>query len=98
MTARQYGIDPQQLFAYLQENNQLSVLYADVRRGLALARAVEAASVTDTAGKTIDTKEFFGRSSAVAAGEADGAADGEADGEEADGEEADGEEADGEEE
>ena len=85
MTARQYGIDPQQLFGYLQENNQLSVLYADVRRGLALAQAVEAATVTDTAGNAIDTSEFFGRSVTVPAGEPagepEGTADGDADGE-----------------
>ena len=81
MTARQYGIDPQQLFAYLQENNQLSVLYADVRRGLALAQAVEAATVTDTAGNAIDTSEFFGRSGGAGGG-AGGEADGDADGEE----------------
>ena len=38
-TSRQYGIEPQQLLAYLQENNQLPVMFADVRRGLAIAAA-----------------------------------------------------------
>lgn len=61
MTSRQYGIEPQQLFGYLQENNQLAAMYADVRRGLAVAAAVEAATVTDTDGNTVDTTEFFGR-------------------------------------
>jgi trigger factor len=61
MTSRQYGIEPQQLFAYLQENNQLPAMFADVRRGLAIAAAVEAATVTDTDGNTIDTSEFFGK-------------------------------------
>jgi trigger factor len=61
MTSRQYGIEPQQLFAYLQENNQLPAMFADVRRGLAIAAAVEAATVTDTDGNTIDTGEFFGK-------------------------------------
>ncbi|CPR10575.1 trigger factor [Mycobacterium bohemicum DSM 44277] len=61
MTSRQYGIEPQQLFGYLQENNQLAAMYADVRRGLAVAAAVEAATVTDTDGNTVDTSEFFGR-------------------------------------
>ncbi len=61
MTSRQYGIEPQQLFAYLQENNQLPAMLADVRRGLAIAAAVEAATVTDTDGNTIDTSEFFGK-------------------------------------
>jgi trigger factor len=78
MTSRQYGIEPQQLFAYLQENNQLAAMFADVRRGLAVAAAVEAATVTDTEGNTIDTSEFFGkRGQAADAGEeADEAAEG----------------------
>ena len=61
MTSRQYGIEPQQLFSYLQENNQLPAMFADVRRGLTMAAVVEAATVTDTDGNTIDTREFFGR-------------------------------------
>ena len=61
MTSRQYGIEPQQLFAYLQENNQLPAMFADVRRGLAIAAVVEAATVSDTEGNTIDTSEFFGK-------------------------------------
>jgi trigger factor len=62
-TSRQYGIEPQQLFGYLQENNQLPAMFADVRRGLAIAAAVQAATVTDTEGNTIDTSEFFGKAS-----------------------------------
>jgi trigger factor len=78
-TSRQYGIEPQQLFAYLQENNQLPAMFADVRRGLAIAAVVEKATVTDTEGNTIDTSEFFGkRGQAEEAAEADGEA-GEAD-------------------
>jgi trigger factor len=61
LTSRQYGIEPQQLFGYLQENNQLPAMFADVRRGLAIAAAVEAATVTDTEGNAIDTSEFFGK-------------------------------------
>ena len=60
-TSRQYGIEPQQLFGYLQENNQLPAMFADVRRGLAIGAAVEAATVTDSDGNTIDTSEFFGK-------------------------------------
>ena len=60
-TSRQYGIEPQQLFAYLSENNQLPAMFADVRRGLAIAAVVEAATVTDTEGNAIDTSEFFGK-------------------------------------
>lgn len=62
-TSRQYGIEPQQLLGYLQENNQLPAMFADVRRGLAIAEVVRAATVTDTNGNTIDTDEFFGKRS-----------------------------------
>ena len=60
LQSRQYGIEPQQLFSYLQENNQLPAMYADVRRGKALAEVVRAATVTDTDGNPVDTDEFFG--------------------------------------
>jgi trigger factor len=77
MTSRQYGIEPQQLFAYLQENNQLPAMFADVRRGLVIAAVVEAATVTDAEGNTIDTSEFFGKrpeaDEAEPVGEAEGA-------------------------
>lgn len=60
MTSRQYGIEPQQLFGYLQENNQLPSMFADVRRELAVRAVAQAATVTDTDGNTIDISEFFG--------------------------------------
>lgn len=69
VTSRQYGIEPRQLFAYLQENNQLPAVFADVRRGLAIAAAIEAATVTDTDGNTIDTSDFFGKRPEAEAGE-----------------------------
>lgn len=59
-TSRQYGVEPQQLFAYLQENNQLPSMFADVRRELAIRAVAQAATVTDTSGNAIDTTEFFG--------------------------------------
>ncbi|MBC9076417.1 trigger factor [Mycobacterium canetti] len=68
-TSRQYGIEPQQLFGYLQERNQLPTMFADVRRELAIRAAVEAATVTDSDGNAIDTSEFFGKR--VSAGEAE---------------------------
>jgi trigger factor len=61
MTSRQYGIQPQELLSYLQQQNQLPAMFADVRRGLTIAAAVQAATVTDTDGNVIDTSEFFGR-------------------------------------
>ena len=60
LMSRQYGLEPQQLLQYLQENNQLPVMFADVRRGLAVAAVVHGATVVDTDGNVIDTTEFFG--------------------------------------
>jgi trigger factor len=60
MTSRQYGIQPQELLSYLQQQNQLPAMFADVRRGKTIAAAVEAATVSDTDGNVIDTSEFFG--------------------------------------
>ncbi|MDX1882091.1 trigger factor [Mycolicibacterium sp. 120270] len=60
LMSRQYGLEPQQLLQYLQENNQLPVMFADVRRGLAVAAVVHGATVVDTNGNVIDTTEFFG--------------------------------------
>jgi trigger factor len=67
MMSQQYGMEPQQLLAALQENNQLAALFADVRRGLAVAQVVEDATVTDSNGDVVDTSEFFGRTGPEAA-------------------------------
>jgi trigger factor len=72
LMSRQYGLEPQQLLSYLQENNQLPTMFADVRRGLTVAVVVHGATVTDTAGNVIDTTEFFGPSGDEQAGEAPG--------------------------
>ena len=40
LMSQQYGLEPQQLLAALQENNQLPAMFADVRRGLAVAQIV----------------------------------------------------------
>lgn len=71
LMSRQYGIQPQQLVGLLQQNNQLPAVYADVRRGLAVAAVVEAATVTDTDGTVIDTSEFFGSGKEQGEAEAD---------------------------
>jgi trigger factor len=63
VTSRQYGIQPQELLGYLQQQNQLPAMFADVRRGLTIAAAVEAATVKDSDGNVIDTTEFFGKRS-----------------------------------
>jgi trigger factor len=38
-------------------------MFADVRRGLTIAAAVESATVKDSDGNVIDTTEFFGKRS-----------------------------------
>ncbi len=60
LQSRQYGVEPQQLLQFLQQNNQLPAMYADLRRGKTLAAVVRSATVTDPAGNTVDTDEFFG--------------------------------------
>ncbi|MGE5694967.1 MAG: trigger factor [Candidatus Sericytochromatia bacterium] len=60
LQSRQYGIEPQRLLEFLQQNNQLPAMYADVRRGKTLAAVVRAATVKDTDGNVVDTAEFFG--------------------------------------
>jgi trigger factor len=60
LQSQQYGVDPQQLLQFMQENNQLPAMFADVRRGKALAAVVRGATVTDADGNTVDTDEFFG--------------------------------------
>jgi trigger factor len=67
LMSRQYGMEPQQLLQVLQQNNQLPVMFADVRRGLTVAAVVHGATVTDTDGTVIDTTEFFGPSGEQAA-------------------------------
>jgi trigger factor len=69
LMSRQYGLEPQQLLQYLQEQNQLPAMFADVRRGLTVAAVVHAAAVTDTDGSVIDTTEFFGPSGEQAGAE-----------------------------
>jgi trigger factor len=71
LMSRQYGLEPQQLLAYLQQQNQLPSMFADVRRGLTIAAVVHGATVTDTDGNEIDTTEFFGPSTSQTEGSDD---------------------------
>lgn len=71
LMSRQYGLEPQQLLGFLQQNNQLPAMFADVRRGLTIAAVVHGATVTDTDGTVVDTAEFFGPAGGAEAGEAE---------------------------
>ncbi|QGU08079.1 Trigger factor [Corynebacterium occultum] len=59
-TAQSYGMDPNQFVQQLQQSGQIANLFADVRRGKALASAICRVSVKDDEGNEIDPKEFFG--------------------------------------
>ncbi|WP_137723629.1 trigger factor [Prescottella subtropica] len=65
--AQRYGMAPEQFIQQIQQANQLGAVFADVRRGKALAGVVEAAAVTDTTGAAVDTAEMFGTAAADAA-------------------------------
>ncbi|MFI6867532.1 trigger factor [Nocardia sp. NPDC050406] len=58
--AQRYGMSPDQFIQQVQQAGQLGAIFADVRRGKALAGVVTSATVTDTAGNTVDTAEMFG--------------------------------------
>ncbi|MCU1644002.1 MAG: Trigger factor [Nocardia sp.] len=58
--AQRYGMSPDQFIQQIQQAGQLGAVFADVRRGKALAGVVVAATVTDTAGNAVDTAEMFG--------------------------------------
>src|SRR5699024_4644604 len=59
-TAAQYGMDPNQFIMQLQQAGQIGSLFADVRRGKALAINIAKSSVKDSEGNEIDPKQFFG--------------------------------------
>ncbi|MDQ6658084.1 MAG: trigger factor, partial [Actinomycetota bacterium] len=58
--AQRFGLAPDEYFSRLQQADQLGSVFADVRRGKALASAVGKATITDTAGNTLDIDELFG--------------------------------------
>ncbi|MGI5220892.1 trigger factor [Nocardia sp. CA-290969] len=58
--AQRYGMAPEQFIQQVQQAGQLGAVFADVRRGKALAEVVGKVTVTDSAGNTVDTEEMFG--------------------------------------
>lgn len=59
-TAQSYGMDPNQFIGQLQQSGQIANLFADVRRGKALAQAICRVNVKDSEGAEIDPKAYFG--------------------------------------
>ncbi|MGW4634805.1 trigger factor [Nocardia sp. NPDC004415] len=58
--AQRYGMSPEQFIQQVQQAGQLGAVFADVRRGKALAGVVTQVKVTDSEGNTVDTAEMFG--------------------------------------
>ncbi|MEU4314108.1 trigger factor [Nocardia sp. NPDC024068] len=58
--AQRYGMAPEQFIQQVQQAGQLGAVFADVRRGKALAEVVVQVTVTDSEGNTVDTDEMFG--------------------------------------
>ena len=67
--AQRYGVTPEEYIQQAQQANQLGAIFADVRRGKALAGVVAQATVIDTAGNAVDLDELLGRKPADAAAE-----------------------------
>ncbi|NDK91647.1 trigger factor [Gordonia desulfuricans] len=70
-TAQRYGMQPAEFIQQLTQANQVGQVYADVRRGKALASVVPDVTVTDSEGATVDTSEFFGKDDEDDAAEAE---------------------------
>lgn len=58
--AQRFGLAPDEYFKRLQEGNEFAAVLADVRRGKALAAAVQLATVTDSSGNVLDVAALFG--------------------------------------
>lgn len=58
--AQRFGISPDEYVQRAQQSGQLTAIYADVRRGKALASVVRKATVTDGSGAEVDLAELFG--------------------------------------
>lgn len=65
--AQRFGVSPDEYVKRAQESGQLGAIFADVRRGKALATVVRQAAVTDASGNTVDLDELFGRPEAPTA-------------------------------
>lgn len=60
MQAQRFGISPEEYIQQAQQANQLGAIFADVRRGKALATVVQSATVLGPDGEELDLSELFG--------------------------------------
>jgi trigger factor len=63
--AQRFGISPDEYVQRAQQSGQLTAIYADVRRGKALAAVVRRATVTDASGAAVNLDELFGTDEAA---------------------------------
>jgi trigger factor len=58
--AQRFGVSPDEYVQRAQQSGQLGAIFADVRRGKALASVVRLATVKDESGNAVDLEELFG--------------------------------------
>ncbi|WP_116205616.1 trigger factor [Amycolatopsis circi] len=58
--AQRFGVSPDEYVQRAQQSGQLTAIYADVRRGKALASVVRGTTVKDESGAEVDLTELFG--------------------------------------
>ncbi|QFU92919.1 trigger factor [Amycolatopsis sp. YIM 10] len=58
--AQRFGVSPDEYVQRAQQSGQLGAIYADVRRGKALATVVRGATVTGADGAELDLSDLFG--------------------------------------
>ncbi|HWD05524.1 MAG TPA: trigger factor, partial [Amycolatopsis sp.] len=58
--AQRFGVSPDEYVQRAQQSGQLTAIYADVRRGKALASVVRGTVVKDASGAEVDLTELFG--------------------------------------
>ena len=75
MQAQRFGVSPEEYIQQAQQANQLGAIFADVRRGKALATVVQSATITGPGGSEVDLSELFGTSDAEGADAAAGPTD-----------------------
>ncbi|WP_309113854.1 trigger factor [Saccharothrix sp.] len=63
--SQRFGISPEEYVKRAQQSGQLGAIFADVRRGKALASVVRQATVTDSSGNALDLDELFGEPKAA---------------------------------
>jgi trigger factor len=58
LRSQQSGEDPQEFMKHMVEHNHIPEMVQEIRRGKALARIVESATVTDGSGNVVELKNL----------------------------------------